>query len=114
MGRKKATVTAPTLPTPPTIHEATRGGGGSIHRGAIITQAQAESRRQAGLDVVICGPSLAANSALAQSIEQNANGTWKRCPPHQNAGPNALPHYQPDPRPPTGHTFYETANRKAH
>ena len=25
----------------------------------------------------------------------------------------ALPHYQPDPRPPSGHTFYETSNRRA-
>ena len=42
-----------------------------------------------------------------------ANGNPKRCPPHPNAGVHALPHYQPDPRPPDGHTFYETTNLKA-
>jgi hypothetical protein len=59
---------------------------------------------------------LAANRTVAQAIERNANGTAKRCPPHRNAGPFALPHFQPDPRPPDndGHTFYETPNRKAH
>ncbi|MGD9713073.1 MAG: hypothetical protein AB7V46_13520 [Thermomicrobiales bacterium] len=97
----------------PTIHEATRLGGGAVRKGSQITQADAEKRRQNGLDVVVCGPTLGPNSALAQQIEANANGRWKRCFPHQSAGPNALPHYQPDPRPPEGHTFYETPNRKA-
>ena len=50
---------------------------------------------------------------VADYIKRNANGTAKRCPPHLNEGPYALPHFQPDPRPPEGHTFYETSNRRA-
>ena len=42
---------------------------------------------------------------LARDIEHNANGPYKRCGPHPWVGQNGLPHYQPDPRPPTGHTF---------
>jgi hypothetical protein len=78
-----------------------------------ILQPQAEALRRQGREVVVCGPNLAANRALAQAIEHDANGSYKRCPPHPNAGPHALPHYQPDPRPPAGHTFYETLNRHA-
>jgi hypothetical protein len=59
--------------------------------------------------VVVCGPDKAVNSVSARDIEQAASGHWKRCKPHMNAGPHALPHYQPDPRgETTGHTFYET------
>ena len=108
----------PTRPTRPRrrrrrIFEANLGPGGSVIRGAAITQAQAEARRAGGGDVVVCGPSLSANRSAARAIEYNANGSAKRCPPHPNAGPDALPHYQPDPRPPDGHTFYETEHRKA-
>lgn len=98
---------------PPLIHEATLGRDGAVVKGSAITQAQAEDRRQRGLDVVVCGIDLPANRRLAGLIEQNANGSAKRCPPHANAGANALPHYQPVARPPQGHTFYETPNRKA-
>jgi hypothetical protein len=107
---------APTSAAPvpgPTVYDATCLKGGSVKRGKVITQAQAEALRQKGQDVVVCGPQHAANMALARDIEQNANGHWKRCGPHRNAGPNSLPHYQPDPRPPLGHTSYETANRHA-
>jgi hypothetical protein len=100
-------------PTAARIFEATLGPGGSVVRGAEITQAQAEARRASGLDVVVCGPIKRTNSSLARTIEVNANGSAKRCPPHPNAGPGALPHFQPDPRPPDGHTFYETDHRKA-
>ncbi len=78
-----------------------------------ISEADAVLLRQGGSNVVVCGPNKVVNSALAMAIEQTANGRWKRCKPHRNAGPNALPHYQPDPRPPEGHTFYETDTRKA-
>ena len=61
----------------------------------------------------MCGDDLAANRRLAGEIERNATGGVKRCPPHDSAGEHALPHYQPDPRPPDGHTFYETPHRKA-
>jgi hypothetical protein len=97
----------------PEIREATLGANGAVHKGAIITKAQAEARRSAGLDVVVCGPDLSSNRQLAQQIELNANGPYKRCPPHANAGAHALPHCQPDPRGPHGHTFYETPHRKA-
>jgi hypothetical protein len=89
------------------------GPGGSVIKGIEITRAVAEDLRRRGRDVVVCGTDLAVNRNLARDIEQGANGSYKRCGPHPNAGPDALPHYQPDPRPPEGHTFYETSNRKA-
>lgn len=113
MAKKKKPPSAPVPPKPPQIYEATRGPNGAVVKGSEITQAQAEAMRRAGQDVVVCGPDLAANRRLAGQIELNANGTAKRGPPHANAGAHALPHYQPDPRPPDGHTFYETPNRKA-
>jgi len=94
-----------------TIHEATCLTDGGVKKGRVITQAQAESLRKNGLDVVVCGPQHRENMRLAKAIEQNANGRWKLCPPQ--AGQNSLPHCQPDPRPPAGHTFYETAKRHA-
>ena len=97
----------------PKIHEATLGADGAVKKGPAITQVQAEARRKAGKDVVVCGSDLSANRELARLIEAKANGRYKLSPPHPNAGSHALPHYQPDPRPPQGHTFYETANRKA-
>src|SRR5262245_11838815 len=109
--RKKAT--SPPPPSPPLIFEASLGAGGSVIKGPVITQAQAEARRKAGQDVVVCGPDIASNRNLAGAIERAANGAARRCPPHASSGPNALPHYQPDPRGPAGHTFYETPNRKA-
>jgi hypothetical protein len=111
MAKKKPAPAAP--PAPPQIFEAVCGSGGRVIRAAQIDQAQAEVRRKAGQDVVVCGANHRANRTLAGQIERNANGTAKRCPPHPNAGPYALPHYQPDPRPPAGHTFYETSNRRA-
>jgi hypothetical protein len=111
MAKKKPAPTAP--PQAPTIYEASCGAAGKVLKGTQLTQAQAEARRRAGQDVVVCGPDLKANRTLAKAIEHNANGPWKLCPPHPHAGPYALPHAQPDPRPPAGHTFYETPNRKA-
>jgi hypothetical protein len=100
-------------PAQPQIFAASLGAGGSVLKGQQITQVQAEARRKAGQDVVVCGPNLATNRSLAAAIEAAAVGKAKRCPPHPSAGPQALPHYQPDPRPPAGHTFYETPQRKA-
>lgn len=113
MGKKKPAPAPAAPPAPSQIFEASLGAGGSVAKGPSLTQAQAEARRKAGQDVVVCGPNLAANRALAGAIERGANGTAKRCPPHASAGPRALPHYQPDPRGPAGHTFYETPHRKA-
>lgn len=110
---KSKPVTPIASPTPPQIFEASLGSTGSVVKGAPITQSQAEARRKTGQDVVVCGSDLSANRRLAEAIEKAANDHVKRCPPHASSGPNALPHYQPDPRPPSGHTFYETPNRKA-
>src|SRR5438270_10861376 len=95
---------------PKLIYEATLGANGAVIRvQPPITQAQARAVRQNDGNVVVCGPNKTANSVLARAIEQAASGHWKRCKPHVNTGPNALPHYQPDPRGQTiGHTFYET------
>lgn len=69
---------APHPPRTARIFEATLGPGGSVIRGAEITQAQAEARRAAGRDVVVCGSSLSANRSTARAIEYNANGAAKR------------------------------------
>lgn len=111
MAQKRKTSATP--PTPPQIFEATRGSLGRVIKGRQIDQAQAEGRRKAGADVVVCGSDHRANRSLAGQIERRANGRAKRCPPHSNEGPYALPHFQPDPRPPEGHTFYETSHRRA-
>ncbi len=101
-------------PPPPTIHEAELGSGpsGVVDHGTEIDLAAAVARRQAGGDVVVCGDDVNANRRLAEQIE-TAVGPCKRSEPHRLAGPYALPHYQPHPRPPDGHTFYETPRRKA-
>ena len=113
MAKKKKPATTALPASAPEIFAATLGANGAVVKGAALTQPEAELRRRAGQDVVVCGSNLNANRSLAGMIERNANGPAKRCPPHVNAGPKALPHYQPDPRPPAGHTFYETPNRKA-
>ena len=99
--------------TSPTIFEARLLAKGGVQKVREIPLTSAIALRQSGHDVVVCGGELAANRAVAESIEQQANGRWKRCPPHASAGSNALPHYQPEVRGPAGHTFYETPRRKA-
>ncbi len=97
-----------------TIFAATLGDGGRVHRvGEPISEADAVAERHAGRDVVICGNDLSANRNLAKSIELQASGEYEVHQPHHNAGPHALPHCQPKSRPPEGHTFYETPNRKS-
>lgn len=97
----------------PRIYEATFGTGGDVVRGIEITAVDAVAERKTGRDVVVCGPNLNDNRDLAKSIETAANGNCKACPPHVAMGPGALPHFQPDPRPPAGHCFYETTTRKS-
>jgi hypothetical protein len=101
---------------PPKIHEATLAPGpsGAVLKGAEIDMAAAVAPRQAGLDIVVCGDDRKANRAIAQQIEV-AVGPYESQDPHKRAGPRALPHFQPDPRGPDGHSFYETDNpqRKA-
>jgi hypothetical protein len=113
MGKKKTPTVLAASPSTPKIYEAVLAANGVVKRGKLISQGQAEVRRRAGFDVVVCGDELKENRRTAFLIETSANGTVKRCPPHPNAGPRSLPHFQPDPRPPEGHTFYETPNRKA-
>ena len=109
---KRKLAARPSPPDEPRIHEASLGALGSVVRGKQITLAEAQALRASGQDVVVCGTDLAANRSVARTIELNATGSAKRCPPHPNAGPLALPHFQPDPRPPDGHTFYETPHRR--
>lgn len=101
-------------PPAPTIHEAEpeTGPSGAILWGPVIDLPTAIARRARGLDVVVRGSDVGANRQLAEAIE-SAVGPCVRSDPHQRAGPMALPHYQPRTRPPAGHTFYETAKRKA-
>lgn len=114
-GRKQKPTAQPQPPPGPLIYEATLGAAGAVIRvQPPISQPQAVAIRQNDGNVVVCGPNKADNSLVARDIEQAASGHWKRCKPHVNAGPNALPHYQPDPRGQTvGHTFYETDTRHA-
>jgi hypothetical protein len=101
--------------TPTTIHEADRATGpsGAVLRGVVIDFVAAVARRQAGLDIVVCGDDLKTNRTLAASIE-SAVGVYQRGVPHTRlAGPLALPHFQQAAPPPEGHTFYETEQRKA-
>jgi hypothetical protein len=105
----------PEPPPPPLIHEAELASGptGAVIRGAVVDLTTAVARRLAGLNVVVCGDDHQANSALAQRIEA-AVGPYKRGVAHRNlAGPRALPHFQQQARTHLGHTFYETANRRA-
>jgi hypothetical protein len=102
------------LPPAPTIHEAflASGPAGFVEYGAEIDEVAAVARRRIGENVVVRGNDVNRNRRLAEKIE-SAVGPCKRNDPHRLAGPRALPHYQPHPRPPDRHTFYETPNRKA-
>jgi hypothetical protein len=101
---------------PPRIHEATLASGhsGAVYKGLEIDLTTAVNRREAGLDVVVCGGDVDANRQVAQMIEA-AVGPYKRQNAHDEAGPHALPHFQPSKRPPEGHSFYEAGDirRKA-
>jgi hypothetical protein len=110
--KKKPTKAA--APKPPTIHEATcaTDGSGTVYKGGPLTEAEAVTRRQGGGDVVVCGDEVAANRNLARQIEAQVSAHVLQHPAHLAAGPNSLPHYQPDPRPPDGHTFYEGATKR--
>jgi hypothetical protein len=81
--------------------------------GAEIDFVAAVARRQLELDIVVRGTDHEANKRLARDIEA-AVGPYMRGPPHVGtAGPQALPHFQQAQPPPKGHSFYETARRKA-
>lgn len=95
------------------VFEASLAPNGAVVRGKKLTITGAETNRKMGYDVVVCGPDPKSNRTRAESIEKNANGRVKHCGPHQNAGSHALWHFQPDPRGPQGHTFYESPGRSA-
>ena len=102
----------------PMIHEADAPAGesGRVYKYIQIERDAAIVRRKAGLDIVVCGDDTDSNRQLAKEIEESAvgAGNYRRHEPHPlSAGPHALPHYQPNVRPPEGHSFYETARRKA-
>jgi hypothetical protein len=97
------------------IHEATRApdGSGGVIKGAAITRAAAEQRRQQGLHIVVCGPDELTNRLEAADIEATV-GPWTHHTSHlKSAGPKALPHFQQRRKAHGGHSFYETTNRKA-
>ncbi len=95
------------------IHRATRGSLGRVIRGAEVSEREAVAVYGAGGDVEVCDGAADENRRVAQRIA-NAVGPNQRQVPHQKqAGPYALPHFQPNPRPPEGHVFYETEHKKA-
>ena len=107
----------------PTIHRAsadpTDPSGAVFHQPVPCDRADAEAWRAAGRDLVVRGDDEPANIDLARGIENavldalgNPFGA-RYHNAHPSAGPRALPHYQPMSRPPAGHTFFETADRKA-
>src|SRR5436309_11140467 len=95
-----------------TIHRAVRGSHGKVVRGVKITETEAVAEYAAGNDIVVCGGTTSENRGIARGIAAAA-GPYKLEKPHTRSGYYALPHFQPDPRPPDGHVFYETEKRKA-
>lgn len=95
------------------VYEASVGPNGTVLRGRLISSKEAIELRKKGFDVVVCGPDPKANRAKAQTIEMSANNRIIHHGAHANSGQAALNHYQPDPRPPEGHTFYESYSRSA-
>lgn len=106
--------TSPPAPAP-TIYEADLASGpsGGVWRGAEIDFDSAVARRQAGLDVVVCGEDGDATRRLASRIESAVGPPSRPQPPERRAGPLALPHFHQRSREPKGHLFYETEHRKA-
>jgi hypothetical protein len=106
----------PSSPAAPEIYAAARATDGSdaVDRGAKLTEAEAVARRQAGQDIVICGPDTIRNDVLARKIEQAATPPRGKCIYHgPHGGPLSLPHWQQEFPPPDGHSFHETNRRQA-
>jgi len=103
--------------TKPVICAASATGpNGAVYRGPICNLGQAVTLRKAGKDVVVCDGTLAENRDLAKQIEESVVGfgnVLEHAPHMTIAGPQALPHFQPNHRPPQGHTFFETTTQKA-
>jgi hypothetical protein len=84
-----------------------------VIKGRTITRPEAEQCRQKGLHIVVCGLDELANRLEAADIEASV-GPWTHHVSHlKSAGPNALPHFQQRRKGHRGHSFYETATRKA-
>ncbi|MEI8371372.1 MAG: hypothetical protein WCJ35_00905 [Planctomycetota bacterium] len=65
---------------------------------------------------MVCDGSTVDNRRLAKEIEEAVVGVGnaKEDPAHiVSAGSDALPHFQPKVRPPTGHGFFEIGTAKA-
>ena len=95
------------------VFEASLGPNGAVVRGTKLTIKDAEERRKKGYNVVVCGLNFQSNRARAEEIEKSANGKVVHHAPSANSGASALYHFQPDPRGPQGHTFYESTGRSA-
>ena len=94
------------------VFKAVRGSLGRVIRGEVITEMQGIEERRAGRDIVVCDGSGKENRRLAFWIESTVGPCYLERP-HRTAGPYALPHYQQQTPPPEGHSFYETAGKKA-
>jgi hypothetical protein len=94
------------------VYRATLGRKGDVLKGEELSEDQAIAARGAGVDIVVCGGNTMANCRLARRIE-SAVGACRHDGPHERAGVEALPHWQPLQRPPQGHSFYETERRRA-
>lgn len=84
-------------PPVPEIYEATcaTDGSGAVDRGTRLTLAQAQARRRAGGDVVVCGPDEGANWLLAKQIEDSISPAGQRPKAHgAHLGVLSLPHWQ--------------------
>jgi hypothetical protein len=90
-------------------------GTEAVDRGPLLSRQQAEARRRAGLDIVVCGPDTPANCQLAREIETAVTPAGDVCIHHgPHLGPQSLPHWQQKRGvPPPGHSFYETHVRQA-
>jgi hypothetical protein len=103
----------------PEIHTAERAADGSdvVERkagSAPLTREAAIARRQAGGDIVVCGPDTKRNDRVAWEIETAATAGGGKCLYHgPHGGPLSLPHWQQQTPPPEGHSFHETERRPA-
>src|SRR5208282_5362628 len=94
MAKTKKKPATPSNTSQPQILEASLGTNGSVVKGPAITQAQAEVRRKAGQDVVVCGSDLASNRGLAQAIERSPKAALSRARQTAARVSADLPHYQ--------------------
>jgi hypothetical protein len=95
------------------VFEASLAVNGVVVRGKKLTINEAVENRRKGYNVVVCGSDFRSNRDRAEMIEGNANGRVVLHAPSLTAGANALYHFQPDPRGPEGHTFFESVGRRA-